>query len=625
MAGMSEYFEKKGASTVTPHNGITSESEWTHQYYSDLSRNLRAGGYMSPTDGSVKQHYYGNNIESANQNINNMILNHKGPKAFDTEDQNYMNSRFEFIAAEEQYRNSVYMLHGVPHIGYGLNLHANADIAKEVLKLDAKGFSKLMSGETTITERQGRLLFEAAVKDAERVVSTKLEGVPLNATQRIALVSMAYNAPALIGPNLTKHLKAGSAADVSYEILNKSNGNKLPALDNRRKREHDMFFGYDQEWTKVAKGDDLRSSGFQLANLFGISTAKADELNPMGRRELFDAPISNRPNKLLTMLAVQGHDAEITATELPPLDPNNTSDSPTRTNVPVDRIVPGTDQTLDQILGDDEPKYDRSTSPKPELRPDDMNYAGATPMPRPKLRPDDLNVRVSTRGEEPENKDPIRWGDINDISRVVYPTLFQKLTRPQISTPARAYGFYKMQKSTFNFETETYGNDFFNENEMDTLKNFVMWLESQGKTSAQYEDYDTFFGIREVNGMYLSEVVGAASGLKRIQSEYEKRGIYRPNDQELHEAAYGTDSLLGATADKYISMAKLAQDSFDPVLALGLTIGRFTWSRDESGRIIIEDTYDFTGMKKRQSAYSKVRGGEDDRGEKPAFKFRLVL
>jgi len=596
MAGMSEYFEKKGASTVTPHNGITSESEWTHQYFSDLSRNLRAGGYMSPTDGSVKQHYYGNNIESANQNIQNMVLNHKGPKAFDTEDQNYMNSRFEFIAAEEQYRNTTYMLNGVPHIGYGLNLNANADLAKEVLKLDAKGFSKLMSGETTITERQGRLLFEAAVKDAERVVSTKLEGVPLNATQRIALVSMAYNAPALIGPNLTKHLKAGSAADVSYEILNKSNGNKLPALDNRRKREHDMFFGYDQEWTKVAKGDDLRSSGFQLANLFGISTAKADELNPMGRRNLFDAPISNRPNKLLTMLAVQGHDAEIT-------------NQPQITTEP---LVPGTGQTLDEILDDGSPKYDRSASTD-------------VPIPTPKPRPDNLNVRASTRGEEPKNQDPIRWGDINDISRVVYPTLFQKLTRPQISTPARAYGFYKLQKSTFNFETETYGNDFFNENEMDTLKNFVMWLESQGKTSAQYEDYDTFFGIREVNGMYLSEVVGAASGLKRIQSEYEKRGIYRPNDQELHEAAYGTDSLLGATADKYISMAKLAQDSFDPVLALGLTIGRFTWSRDESGRIIIEDTYDFTGMKKRQSAYSKVRGGEDDRGDKPAFKFRLVL
>ncbi len=564
MAGMTQYFEKKGSSTVTPHNGITSKSEWTNQYFGDLSRNLRAGGYMSPTDGAVKQTYFGNNIETANQNIDNMVLNHKGPKAYDGEDQNYMDSRFEFIAAEEQYRNSMYMQNGVPHIGYGLNLEANADIAKEVLKLDSKGFTKLMSGETKITERQGRLLFEAAVKDAERVVSTRLEGVPLNATQRIAMVSMAYNAPALIGPNLTKHLKAGSAEDVSYEILNLSNGNKLKGLDNRRKREHDMFFGYDENWTKVAKGDDLRS-GFNMASLFGISTANAAELNPMGRRDLFDAPISNKPNKLLTMLAVQGHDAETIKT------------SNQQSSVPV-------------------------------------------PKPRPK-RPDNLTPEK----KEPVSSDPIRWNSINDISREVYPSLLQKIRMGPKTTPAKAYGLYKLQKSTFNFTTETYGNDFFNENEMDTLKNFVMWLESQGKTSAQYEDYDTFFGVREVNGMYLSEIVGSANGLKRIQAEYGKRGIYRPNDQELHEAAYGTDSLLGDTADKYISMAKLAQDSHDPVMALGLTIGRFSWSRDESGRIIIEDVYNFTGMKKRDSAYSEIRSGEDDRGDKPAFKFRLVL
>lgn len=554
MAGMSDYFGKKDTSVAMPNDGIMSEAEWTNQYFSDVNRDMRSGGYMSPTDGSLKQHYHGTNIESGIQNTHNAILNYKGPSAFNKEDADYTQSRFDFIAAEEQYRNSMYMLNGVPHIGYGLNLQANGDIAKEVLKLDNKGFSKLMSGETLITERQGRLLFEAAVKDAENVVSNKLEGVPLNATQRIALVSMAYNAPALIGPNLTKHLKAGSAEDVSYEILNKSNGNGLAALDSRRKREHDMFFGYDKKWSEVSKGDDLRS-GFQIASLFGISTAQAGTLNPSGRRDIYDAPIGNKPNKILAAMAVHGHDMQTIETE----------------------------KSVD--------------------------------MPIPKPRPD-----------RPKSKDPMmKYNNINDFAKEVYPTLFQKLTRPQVATPARAYGFYKAQKATFNFETETYGNDFFNPNEMDTLKNFVLYLESQGKTSAQYYDYDEFFGIREVNGMYLSEVVGSKDGLERIQSEYGKRGIKRLNDQELHEAAYGTDSLLGETADHYISMAKLAQDSFDPVLALGLTIGRFSFSRDDQGRIVIEDVYNFTGMRKRDSAYSKERGSTDDRGEKPAFKFRLVL
>lgn len=588
MAGMSDYFAKKDTSAALPTNGIMSEAEWTNQYFSDVNRDMRAGGYMSPTDGSVKQHYHGTNIESAIEHTHNAVLNYKGPSAFNTEDADYNQSRFDFIAAEEQYRNSMYMLNGVPHIGYGLNLDANGDIAREVLKLDDKGFAALMSGEKMITERQGRLLFEAAVKDAERVVSTKLEGVPLNASQRIALVSMAYNAPALIGPNLTKHLKAGKAEDVSYEILNKSNGNGLAALDARRKREHDMFFGYDKQWTAVGKGDDLRS-GFNIASLFGISTAEASTLNPNGRRDLYDAPISNKPNKILTAMAVHGHDMETITSET---------------------LVPGTDKTLTEIF-EDADEQQASNVPVPTPRPDrTVDIAVPTPKPEVPKKPD-----VMSR----------KYGDINSFAKEVYPSLWQKLTRPQVATPARAYGFYKAQKATFNFETETYDNTFFNPNEMDTLKNFVLWLESQGKTSAQYYDYDEFFGIREVNGMYLSEVVGSAEGLERIQSEYSKRGIFRANDQDLHEAAYGTDSMLGDTADHYISMAKLAQDSFDPVLALGLTIGRFSFKRDDQGRIIIEDVYNFTGMRKRDSAYSKERGGEDDRGEKPAFKFRIVL
>lgn len=551
MAGMSDYFGKKDTSVAMPTDGIMSEAEWTNQYFSDVNRDMRAGGFMSPTDGSIKQHYHGTNINSAIDKTHNAVLNYKGPSAFNTEDADYNQNRFDFIAAEEQYRNSMYMLDGVPHIGYGLNLAANGDIAKEVLKLDDKGYTKLLSGESLITERQGRLLFEAAVKDAENVVSNKLEGVPLNASQRIALVSMAYNAPALIGPNLTKHLKAGSAEDVSFEILNKSNGNGLAALDARRKREHDMFFQHDRKWAEVSKGDDLRSS-FSIASLFGISTAQAGTLNPNGRRDVYDAPVGNKPNKILSSLAVLGQDSETANTEK-------------AVDIPI-------------------------------------------PKPRPK-RPDPM----------------MKYNNINDMAKEVYPTLFQKLTRPQLATPARAYVQYKAQKATFNFTTETYGNDFFNPNEMDTLKNFILYLESQGKTSAQYYDYDEFFGVREVNGMYLSEVVGSKEGIDRIHAEYGKRGIKRLNDQELHEAAYGTDSLLGEKADHYISMAKLATDSFDPVLGLGMTIGRFSFHRDDQGRIIVEDVYDFTGMKKRDSAYSKERNSSDDRGEKPAFKFRLVL
>lgn len=648
------FYDRSNTAAMPPMDGVMSESEWNDRFFTDLKRSLRGDGSISPTDGTIKSDFFGNDIEAALDSVNESVLTFKGPNAFNTDDNDYKNNRFDFISAESQYSNSVVNVHGIPTIGHGINLNRDKDLVMETLGLDDKGFASLLSGDRRLTEREGRLLFETKVQDAERVIAQKLDGVPLNASQRIALVSLAYQSDGLIGPNLTKHLKAGSAADVSYEILNLSNGLKRGSIDNRRKREHDMFFGGDSNWTKVAKGDDLRKNptGFSNTPLFGKGTAKAGELNPNGMRHLYDAPISTKPNKLLMAVATEGAltmamDSGITATELPPIDANNTIETPTASNLDVDRIVPGTGMTFSQIMDE------RATSPRPQLRPEDMDFAGDTSprprlrptdmdfagdsSPRPKLRPDDMNfvgdssprpvLRPTEETEEPKVRVSSMGGDlnVNTMAKEVYPTLWQKLTRSPTPTPARAFAMYKLQKSTFNLETEVYDNSFFNVNEMDTLRNFILYLESQGKTSAQYSDYDDFFGIRDVNGMYISEIVGSKDGTDRITAQYKKRGINRPSFTQLHEAAYGGDSIFGENAAKAIGLGKMTLDSFDPVMALALTIGRFNFSRDEQGRIIVEDVYNFTGARNKSTTYHKVRAGEDDRGELAAFKFKLTL
>ncbi len=575
MAGINQFLEGRGKD-IQPVNldGITSETEMNQVLFDHTQQKLRVGGYISPTEGAIKPVTFGNNIEANITQINDSVLNYKGPTGFDGDNADYKKSRYDFITAEEDYRSVAYDLFGVKHIGHGINLEANKDLVMEVLNLNDAQFTDLYNGQSRIDERQGRALFERAIQDAERVVAQNLEGVPINASQRVALVSLAYNAPALIGPNLVKAVKAGDAAAISYEILNRSNGGKIKALDARRKREHDMFFGYDNKWTSVTKGDDLRDSGFNFASIFGISTAAADELNPNGRADMYQTTNSATPNKLLSAIAVGGYEHEISL---------GAGNRPEVTTVP---LVPGTGKTLDEIVPD---------------------------MPLPTPRP---------------KRDIIKWNNLSDVTREVFPSfsdfLFNSIQgKARAPAPGRAFMQYKAEKmSGVNLETEVYGNDYFNPNEMETLKNFLMWLESQGKTSAQYSDYDTFFGIREVNGMYLSEIVGSADGINRIQSEYAKRGIKRPSDLDLHAAAYG-ESTEGM--GKWMSMVELAMDSTDPVLALGLTIGRFSFKKDENGKYIIEDTYNFTGMKKRKAAYHSVRSEQDDRGKKAAFKFKLVL
>lgn len=602
MAGVSTLYEK-GEMPPLQLDGITSETKWNNEFLNQTMQNLRVGGFVSPTEGTLKPLNFGNNLEAGLDQVHNSVLNFKGANGFSTDDTDYHKMRFDFITAEESYSATTYMVDGVPHIGYGFNLEApgNKELAMETLKISESEWNNLKGKSSQISEREGRLLFEASVRNAEKVVQQKLDGVPLNANQRVALVSMAYNAPALIGPNITKALQSGNAAGVSFEILNRSNANKLKGLDNRRKREHDMFFAYDSNWTKVAKGDDLRKNpgGFSILNLFGISTAQADEFHPSGQQHIFQPKSSNQPNLLLASIATEGAVVE------------NGLQSSTR---PV--LRPDTGNGLD-------------TSPLPVPRPD---------IETPEVKPEQtVEEKYGDRGVLRADTDPIRWNSLDNAVRVVYPTAWQRMggrfkfkqgiAPNDLPTPARAFAQYKLERSTFDWSTQEYGNDFFNPNELETLENFILWAESQGKTSIQYEDYDTFFGIRAVNGMYVSEMVGSAKGLSRIEAEYKKRGITRPSDLELHEAAYGTDSFLGKSADKYISLAKMAMDSHDPVMALALTLGRITWSRDEQGRLIVEDDYNFTRQSNRggKQAYHSVRGNQNDDKERPAFRFKLIL
>ena len=720
MAGMADYFSSgdfrnKTSSTSAPRpgpfTGTESLTQWTSDFFAQSQQAMRAGGFLSPTENTLRHANYGNNPATGIDATMNAVFNHSGPSAYNTEDQMYRDMRFDFITAEESYRDRMYKVNGVRHIGYGMNLDANKDTVMEVLNLDANGWNLLSSGEMAITQQQGRALYENAVQDAERVVAQRLEGIPLNATQRTALVSMAYNSPALIGPNLTKHLQAGDAERVSYEILNLSNGGNVPGLDNRRKREHDMFFGNSEMWTGVTKGMDLRINdpSFNSQSLFGITPANAATLNPTGNPS-FNAVMSNLPNSLLTDLVVNGTQHE-RAMAPDVVAPESVYAPGAITTTP---LVPGTTSTLDELIGSPDapetslrpqmrPTDSPETSLRPQLRPDDLTTGGAPETSlrpqlrpsapttslrpqarpegrvlrslrprmranneiggppatslRPKLRPEaiaDAGLETSLRpqmrpeglagdveeaggsenfvpqfpGDVPlqvrrEATESRVYGNINDIAREVFPTWTTKnLTVP---TVARSYMYHKRRRGQDITESTVFDQSYFNENEIETLSAFVHWLESQGKTSAQYEDYDDFFGIRDINGMYLSEIVGSAAGLRRIQEEYASRGLTRPSDLELHEAAYGMNTLLGEGADNYAALAMMAMDSHDPVMALGLTIGRFVFSRDDNGQIVIEDDYNFTGMNERDSAYHRNRSQQDDRGQVPTHKFRLVF
>jgi len=258
---------------LTRLQGITDPTVYRAEYHKAIRENLQSGGFLPPAEGLTTPVQDADDTGSFFKDTVNKITNYAGVKAFDTKGESYEKNRFNFITAEEGYRDGVYRdSRGLRTIGYGFNLDDpnNFAMAGKVLNLSPKQMSAIRNGRQNITVRQAQVLFEASVGQAENVINTRLKGVPLRANQRMALVSMAYNSPSLIGPKITKALKEGNGEAVMHEILNNSNRRKIRGLQKRREREASMFTGHSKETPN-------------LSEMFGISTANAATMTPAKR------------------------------------------------------------------------------------------------------------------------------------------------------------------------------------------------------------------------------------------------------------------------------------------------------------------------------------------------------
>ena len=95
MAGINQFLEGRGKD-IQPVNldGITSETEMNQVLFDHTQQKLRVGGYISPTEGAIKPVTFGNNIEANITQINDSVLNYKGPTGFDDDNADYKKSRY---------------------------------------------------------------------------------------------------------------------------------------------------------------------------------------------------------------------------------------------------------------------------------------------------------------------------------------------------------------------------------------------------------------------------------------------------------------------------------------------------------------------------------------------------
>lgn len=271
---------------------ITDPEEYNQAVHDAIRRQLKTGGLMSPTDNVTNFQLEPADSQSwLDQTLRTVLRNN--PEAYDhPDDRNtYLQRRFEFITEHEGWRESVYRdTRNLRTVGYGFNLEepTNRDLYKQALGKGDNDFNNLRDGKSKLTKREGRILFEASAGAAERLISNKFKDTDLKGYERLALVSLAYNHPALIGPNLTRHVLTGDKKAVMDEILNKSNLHKSKGIQNRRGFEAQMFSGMHED----------EGGEWSIASIFNMSAEastmrSSDELINKGRNAK-SAPMPKR-------------------------------------------------------------------------------------------------------------------------------------------------------------------------------------------------------------------------------------------------------------------------------------------------------------------------------------------
>ena len=169
----------------------------------------------------------------------------------------YGQMRYDFIKREEGVRKFAYddktgrpvgdgyTVQGNRTIGIGFNLERPdaKRVLQDVLDIDGKTFKDIYDGRKGLNDEQVRQLFDYTVQEAEQIINNKFGDLGLRDHQRLALVSLAFNNPSLIGPNLTRFVRERNWEMAAVEIRDRSNAGGVPGIASRRRREAKLFTG----------------------------------------------------------------------------------------------------------------------------------------------------------------------------------------------------------------------------------------------------------------------------------------------------------------------------------------------------------------------------------------------
>lgn len=200
-----------------------------------MFRKQRSEGRVSPSAGLA---------DSGTTDVHAAVKQERASKGVAVTDPSYAEQRYEFIEKREGNMLKSYKdTEGFVTVGVGFNMDAVGARERFENALPGISFDAVYNGDARINKEQSRILFDETIGEYESILDSKIGKIDMPSHRRIALVSMTYNSPALIGPNLTAFVQNGDTEGAIDEILYRSNKNKHKGLQNRRVMEAQMFVG----------------------------------------------------------------------------------------------------------------------------------------------------------------------------------------------------------------------------------------------------------------------------------------------------------------------------------------------------------------------------------------------
>lgn len=167
---------------------------------------------------------------------------------FDEDDEKNLSRKmlYDFLPKLEGNEEGAYADNrGNMTIGAGFNMDAPG--AERHLANVGADPEKLRTGEDILNPDQSKKLLDSKIYEKEQLFDNLQKNsfptTKLNPAQRAAMLSMMYNSPALVGPQMAEHLNQGDHNKVIQEMLTNSNGKKDAGILKRRLQEAELYGG----------------------------------------------------------------------------------------------------------------------------------------------------------------------------------------------------------------------------------------------------------------------------------------------------------------------------------------------------------------------------------------------